>query len=88
MDIGLWVNSTDNADSVLTAFTFDQDGTKNDSVVFPSLSNSTYILKTFGNSTPIQWFQIGLTNSGTISNTDINMIDFSVNPKAQPTVAE
>jgi hypothetical protein len=84
-DIGLWVNSSDNTDSVLTAFTFNQDGTKNDSVIFPRLSNATYLLEAFGGFTPTQWFQIGLSNSGTISNTKINMIDFSVNPRAQDT---
>lgn len=85
IDLGLWVNSTDNADSILTAFVYNQDGTKNDSTIFPSLSNSTYLLQTFGGFTATQWFQIGLSNSGTISNTDINMIDFSVNPQSGST---
>jgi len=82
IDIGLWVTSTDGNDSTIVARIYDETGSVSDSVVFPSLASEAYILKNYGNRSPLQYFQIELYSSGIQSNTEINMMDFTVNRQA------
>jgi hypothetical protein len=82
LTVGMWMESGLGYDSTITVRVYQEDGTANDSIVFPSLASGAFQWAAYGGKTPMQYFQIELYNSGTVSNTEVNMIDFTVNRKA------